>query len=118
MGLQERDGEAALVSSASINNLETDQEGRSTLIKLELPYSGAGVGLGDGDSYQDIDRCCPASNLSQWEDFVRVSLQSPGLYIDSMTSRRPDCLLSVRGPPCVGLRPRAEQVPRGEGGEV
>ena len=87
MGLQERDGEAALVSSASINSLETDQEGRSTLIKLELPYSGAGVGLGDGDSYQDIDRCCPASNLSQWEDFVRVSLQSPGLYTDIVTSK-------------------------------
>ena len=78
VGVEERAGQAVLVGTAAIKNLQENQDGRNTLIKLELPYSGAGAGLGDEDSYQDIDRCCPASNLSQWDSFLRVSLLSQG----------------------------------------
>ena len=70
-----------LVGSTSISHLRTNQEGRSTWIKLELPYSGAGAGLGDRDSYQDIDRCCPAANVNQWEEFVQQSLRARGLIL-------------------------------------
>ena len=81
MGLEERAGEAVLVGAASLTELSTNKEGRSTWIKLELPYSGAGAGLGDRDSYQDIDRCCPAADLSQWDHFVKQSLQARGLTV-------------------------------------
>ena len=78
MGLEERDGSAALVGSASISALAPSPAGGSTWIKLELPYSGGGAGLGDRDDYQDIDRCCPAANIKQWKHFVSKYLRTRG----------------------------------------
>ena len=78
MGLEERDGSAALIGSASISSLVPSPAGGSTWIKLELPYSGGGAGLGDRDDYQDIDRCCPAANIKQWDHFVSKHLWTKG----------------------------------------
>ena len=114
VGLEESGGSAVLVGSATIKNLKENQGGRSTFIKLELPYSGAGAGLGDEDSYQDIDRCCPASNISQWDEFLRLSLLSRGKQIEQSHS---DNSL-IRGHPCPGLRAGPEQVQGGESGQV
>ena len=84
--MEERDGSAALVGSASISELKRSRDGSSTWMKLELPYSGGGAGLGDRDDYQDIDRCCPAANIKQWKHFVskylrtRGELNRPGIH--------------------------------------
>ena len=78
MGFEERDGWAALVGSASISALKVSQDGGSTWIKLELPYSGGGAGLGDRDDYEDIDRCCPPANIKHWETFVSKHLRTKG----------------------------------------
>ena len=87
MGLEERDGSAALVGSASISALSASQTGGSTWIKLELPYSGGGAGLGDRDDYQHIDRCCPPANINLWQTFVSKHLRSKGKSNIRMTAR-------------------------------
>ena len=81
--MEERDGSAALVGSASISALKRSPDGSSTWIKLELPYSGGGAGLGDRDDYQDIDRCCPPANIKTWHQFVSKHLRTKGKHGES-----------------------------------
>ena len=69
-----------MVGSASISSLERSRTGDSTWLKLELPYSGGGAGLGDRDHYQGIDRCCPAADINQWGHFVNKHLQARGEF--------------------------------------
>ena len=83
-----------ICSTLSLESL-VDSPGMSTMVKLEWPYHGAGAGLGAKDSYQvrmlesrclktfiqDIDRCCPASDMTGWDDLVRRLLKTPGKIV-------------------------------------
>ena len=86
-----------ICSTLSLESL-VDSPGTSTMVKLEWPYHGAGAGLGAKDSYQvrnykglknkclktfiqGIDRCCPASDMTGWDDLVRRLLKTPGKIV-------------------------------------
>ena len=66
------------MSTISLDNLQSNTKGINSHIKLEWPYDNAGVGVVAKDAYENIDRCCPASNISQWDSFVRRHLQQVG----------------------------------------
>ena len=72
------------MSTISVDNLHSNTKGISSLIKLEWPYDNAGVGVSAKDAYENIDRCCPASNISQWDSFVRRHLQQVGNHFGLM----------------------------------
>ena len=75
------DDEAVLIGSLSLDKLVTQSPGRSTVLKLEWPYHGAGIGINATDSYEGIDRCCPASNVTDWANFVRRHLLTKGITL-------------------------------------
>ena len=49
----------------------------TTLVKLELPYTGAGVGLAAPDSYAGLDRCCPSPLPDGVEVAARLARGAP-----------------------------------------
>ena len=72
------DENGILLSIISLDNLQANTKGTDSLIKLEWPYHNAGAGITTKDSYENIDRCCPASNISQWDNLVRRHLHEIG----------------------------------------
>ena len=75
--------QAVLLSIVSLDSLSSSSASSlNTSLKLEWPYNNAGVGVSAPDSYQNIDRCCPGSNMTNseqsWENIVRRYLAIPG----------------------------------------
>ena len=70
-GILENMNAGTILSTLSLNMLEPTK-GHHTLVKLEFPYSGAGEGISGEDTYENIDRCCPKTELTQsvWQELV------------------------------------------------
>ena len=71
-GIFEEEGDVRILGNINLDRLQLTNTGH-TLVKLELPYSGAGDGVTGSDSYQGMNLCCPRTNLTKdrWEKVVR-----------------------------------------------
>ena len=71
-GILEQSGDLRILATVDLDRLQPSATGH-TLVKLELPYTGAGDGVAGADSYQGINLCCPRTNLTKdaWRHIVR-----------------------------------------------
>ena len=76
-GIVEKTDEVLILSSLALDRLQPSLS-QKTLVKLELPYTGAGEGVSGQDSYQSLNRCCPATNLTEaeWHRVIREAKRS------------------------------------------
>ena len=71
-GILEQNGDLGILATVDLDSLQPSATGH-TLVKLELPYTGAGEGVAGSDSYQGINLCCPRTNITKdtWDHLVR-----------------------------------------------
>jgi hypothetical protein len=76
-GILENGEEGVIISLLDLDRLQPIPS-QHTLVKLELPYTGAGDGVSGSDSYHAINRCYPKTQLTEdaWKMVVRKAKAS------------------------------------------